>query len=338
MKKPKVTICTVHFSAAGGYDLKPHIEPFFASLKAQTYEHVEIFCLDNASTDEAAKAMLSKIPGVTTMFLPANRGTCAYNAIFPLATGEYFWIATMDTRYEPDFLEKLVAEAERHPDGGSFGGALLSLRAGKERAVVDSLGTSINRWQSVWDRDQGKEYVASNYAPVEDVFGLSGATVLFRRKALQDIALANGDIWDETYFMYYEDVDVSFRLQWQGWKAYVVHSARGFHVRTLVEKHVRGGKIVRVLLGRFGKSDFYKFYANRNKILLLLRNWNPDFSFGVHLRTCLELIGRLAFVLLFEPASRRGVLEAWRLRRTIEQPTYRPHRKIAAERVEHFMR
>lgn len=334
MTQPKVTICTVHYSAQGGYDLKPHIAPFFSSLAAQTYTNVEVFCLDNASTDEGAKEMLRAQPGVTTFFLDANRGTCAYNEILSRVTGKYLWIVTMDTRFAPDFLEQLVREAEARPEGAAFSGALLSLRGENQTPVIDTLGIGVNAFLSVWDRDQGKAYRQETYAPVEEVFGISGATTLFRMEALRSVLLREGWVWDERFFMYYEDVDLAFRLQWQGWKAFVVHAARGWHVRTLAEKQVPGGKIARVLAGRLGKSPFYQYHTARNKVLLLLRNWNRDLHWSIHLRTTLELLGRLAFLLLFEPASRQGVRDAWRQRRDLEAPKYRPDRASAALRLE----
>lgn len=335
--QPLVTISVIHFSLKDGFSVKQHLQPLFDCLFAQTYKNVEIFCVDNASTDEEAKQMLRDLPGVTTIFLDANRGTCAHNEVFRRAKGKYLWCVTMDTRYEPDFLERLVAQAETLPEGGIFGGALLYLDQGQKTQRVDTLGTGINSFHSFWDRDQRLEYHPEAYPAVEEVFGISGASALYSMEALRDIRLGDGTVWDERFFMYYEDVDVSYRLQWRGWRSYVIHAARGWHVRTLAERQAPGGRIARILLGRRGKTDFHKYYANRNKIWLLYRNFSKEFSLGTKIASLLELTGRLAWLTLFEPASRRAVRDAWKDRRLLERTPPRPDEKTAAKRIEAFM-
>lgn len=337
-KQPLVTISVIHFSLEDGFSVKQHIQPLFESIFAQTYKNVEIYCIDNASTDKEAIQMLQDLPGVEVILLKDNLGTCAHNEVFRRAKGKYLWCVTMDTRYDPDFLEKLVAAAEDHPEGGSFGGALLYLGEDLQSRRIDSLGTGVNHYHSFTDRGHGQSYRDNDPAFVEEVFGISGATVLYSTEALKDIALQDGTVWDERFFMYYEDVDVSYRLQWRGWLSYLVHGAQGRHVRTLAEKHLPGGRIARILLSRGGKSDFHKYYATRNKLWLLMRNFSPFFSWKTKVCTSLEVLGRLAWLTLFEGASRRGVRDALRDRHNLEHVVPRGSEKSAAQRIEKLMR
>lgn len=334
--QPLVTISVIHFSLKDGFSTKHHIAPLFESLAAQTYKNVEIFCVDNASTDEEAKDMVRTLPGVTPIFLKENRGTCVHNEVFARARGSYLWCVTLDTRYEPDFLEKLVQCAEQLPKGASFGGALRYLQEGQGE-IADTLGIAINRFHSFRDRYQRQPYNEAAFPAVEEVFGISGASVLFRMDALRDIALPNGEIWDERFFMYYEDVDVSYRLQWRGWRSYLVHAAKGWHVRTLVERHVAGGRIARILSSRRYKSNFYRYYANRNKLWLLWRNFRKDFSLHTKVATSLEIAGRLAWIVVFERTSWRAVQDGWKERHALYRQPALPDEKTAAKRIESFM-
>lgn len=334
---PLVTISLVHFSLKDGYSIKHHLQPFFESLFAQTYKNVEIFCVDNASTDEEAMEFLRNLQGVTVIWEKTNRGTCVHNEVFKRAKGKYLWCVTMDTRYEPDFLEKLVEAAEKRPTGGAFGGALLFLDQENKTERVDTLGTAINIWNSFAERHHKEIYAQKSFPEVEEIFGISGATVLYRTEALQDIALSNGDVFDERFFMYYEDVDVAYRLQWRGWGSFMVHGARGWHVRTVSERVVRGGRVIRILRSRKNKSSLNRSLSTRNKMWLLWRNLRPAFSWRVRLATALEVLGRVAYILVFERALVASLNEAWRQRSTLERLPAKPDEKTAARRIEALM-
>lgn len=338
--QPLITLSVIHYSLKDGFSVKEHLEPFFASVFAQTYKNIEILCVDNASTDEEAKAYLSSLSsrGVRTIFLKENIGTCAHNAVLPEVKGKYLWCLTMDTRYEPTFLEELVAAAEKHTRGGAFGGPLLSLEEGRPTNHIDSLGTAVNIWSSFSERANGKEYQAANYPKVEEVFGISGATVMYRMKALQDIALSDGKVWDERFFMYYEDVDICYRMQRRNWHSHIVHAALGYHVRSLKEQPTSGGRLAQILNSRKSKPLFYRGVPTRNKLWLLFRNHSPASSFQVHVATSLEVLGRLAFILLFERDVLPYVRAAWSERKSLEKAQPVPNEKLVAYRVEHFMR
>lgn len=345
---PLITLSIIHFSLKDGFSLREHLEPFFESILSQTYRHIEIYCVDNASTDEEAKEYLRNLSdrGVQTIFLDKNRGTCAHNAVLPLAKGKYFWCLTMDTRYDPTFLERLVEEAERRPRGGAFGGALLSFGGKETPDHIDSLGTSINIWSSFAERGNGMLYEGQKLPPVEEVFGISGATVLYRMDALRDIMFADQTVWDEGFMMYYEDVDVCYRMQRRDWQSYLVHAAKGYHVRTLKERKVFGGRVARILRSRKIKSQagkkvsssvFYRALPTRNKLWLLMRNHSAAYSPIVHIATALEVLGRIAYIIVFERDLLTAVREAWEGRKLLEKQAAVPSEKVAAQRIERLM-
>jgi hypothetical protein len=83
------------------------------------------------------------------------------------------------------------------------------------------------------DRGQNEQDVGL-YEQEEQVFGCSAAALLARRDALDAVAL-EGEVLDETFFMYKEDVDLSWRLRLAGWECWYVPRAVAYHARTSVE-------------------------------------------------------------------------------------------------------
>jgi GT2 family glycosyltransferase len=66
--------------------------------------------------------------------------------------------------------------------------------------------------------------------PAREVFGASGAAVLFRRAALDEAADVTGEIYDDRYFSYGEDIDLAWRLRSLGWTVRYTPDARAHHV------------------------------------------------------------------------------------------------------------
>lgn len=123
-----------------------------------------------------------------------------------------------DAVAEPNWLSALC-EAMRTDDGIGIATGLFLHRDGQK---IDSTGD----WYSIWGlafprlRDE-----AAATAPNSGyVFGATGGASLYRTKMLEEIGL-----FDERFFAYYEDVDLSFRAQLTGWKVYYTNKALAYH-------------------------------------------------------------------------------------------------------------
>ena len=88
---------------------------------------------------------------------------------------------------------------------------------------LDSTGNLYTVWGLAYPRGRG-ELVSSKYDGREDVFGASGGASLYRVKMLEEVGL-----FDEDFFAYYEDVDISFRAQLAGWKVRYVPESVAYH-------------------------------------------------------------------------------------------------------------
>ncbi len=307
--KPLVTISFIHYSEVGGYSTIHHIRPFLESIFAQTYRNIEVFCVENASNDLRYKEILAEFPKVTLIKLPKNLGTCAHNVVISKAKGEFVWCTTLDTRYEPNYLEKLVASAEKLPDGASFGGTLFRMNSDtlEKTDEIDTQGILATKAHQFHERNTRLHIKQENLIehPVS-VFAISGATVLYRKSALDSIKYEDGTHFDETFFMYKEDIDVGYRLLWQGWKNYCIPNVIGYHVRSVVEKNIAINKTTSSMLNRFNKSDFGATLSYRNHLYLLYKNYSRDYPSLILFLTGFYFLGRIMFAFVFEPRLRKA--------------------------------
>jgi len=108
-----------------------------------------------------------------------------------------------------------------------------------------------------------------------EIFGVSGAGSLYRKEALESIKFEN-EYFDEDFFMYKDDIDVSWRLRWQGWKLYCITDAVFWHGRTSggISEKVKGFKnrLLSVIRNERAKPLYIKKLSFKNQQLLLLKN------------------------------------------------------------------
>ena len=214
------------------------------SLLRQTLPPQSIHVVDNGSGDGTVDWLASEHPTVDVLAWPENRGfAAACNAGIARATGRFILVLNADTTLAPDCLGQLLAGAARHPN------ASLSPKILRGDGVhIDSTGLLLRRRRfSPMDRGEG-EHDAGQYDAECEIFGPTGAAALFPRALLKDVA-PEGEVYDEAFFAYYEDVDLAWRLQSLGSGSWCIPAA--------VVQHARRGP------GTVGGPLFARGYANR---------------------------------------------------------------------------
>ena len=228
------------------------------SLQAQTFTDFSVLVIDNASTDGTVEFVRSHYPTAAVLQNFKNLGYAkANNQGIKLAKSPYVLVLNPDVILEPDFLARLVALADQQPQAGSFGGKLLKLhsqaidqqdQSGLRQAVksdlIDSAGLLIYRSRKVVNRGEGQKD-QGQYDQTEEVFGLSGAVVLYRRGALEAVAV-NKQYFDDDFFAYKEDIDLAWRLRLYGFAAWYLPTSVAYHYRQLAAADPGpGGKKIR---------------------------------------------------------------------------------------------
>ncbi len=222
------------------------------SLARQTLP-AEIVVVDGASADGSRELVRERFPDVTLLSLPANRGfAAAVNAGIEHALArdsEYVALLNNDATAAPEWLARLVATAERHPECGTVTAKLLR-RDGRR---IDSTGDFYSSWGWAYPRGRDELDRGQYDAPaLREVFCGSGGASLFRAGMLRDVGR-----FDEAYFAYLEDQDLGFRAQLMGWKARYEPSAIAYH-------HMMGTSAT--------IAHFDRYHALRNCIYLYVKN------------------------------------------------------------------
>jgi GT2 family glycosyltransferase len=222
-------------------------EAMLGSLRAQELRPAEIVVVDNGSGD-GSREWFQAQPDVRVISNSSNLGfAAAVNQGLRATDSTYVLLCNLDVELDPGFIAAVVARAETTPDIGSVGGRLRSGRGGQSR--LDSTGHLLFRSGWVQNRDQGSPD-DGRHRLAEEVFGVSAAAALYRRRMLDDVALA-GEVLCEDFFAYLEDVDLDWRARWRGWRAWYEPAAgashrrggSGLHATAPIERHVVANRV-----------------------------------------------------------------------------------------------
>ncbi|MBA2441854.1 MAG: glycosyltransferase family 2 protein [Rubrobacter sp.] len=198
------------------------LEACLASLREQSFRDFETLVVDNGSTDGSVELVELEFPEARVVTLEENRGfSAAVNRGIEESGSELVALLNNDTEQDPGWLAALVRAAEGHPEAGSFASKLLD--AG-ERGVLDGAGDALRRSGLPYRLGHG-EADRGRYDSLSPVFGACAAAALYRRAMLEDVGR-----FDEDFFAYCEDADLSFRAQLAGYRCLYVPGAVVYHV------------------------------------------------------------------------------------------------------------
>ncbi len=177
-----------------------------ASLQSLDYANFHIVLVDNGSTDGSEEQFRHALPTVELLQTGSNLGFgggCNVGIRHALAAGaEYVWLINSDATADPGALSALVRLAEGNPAIGAVGSVLLDADAAARVQLWG--GGRVGLWlgRSVHCRSAGTT-----------MDFVSGASMLLRPAALEQVGLFD----DASFFMYWEDTDLGFRLRKAGW-------------------------------------------------------------------------------------------------------------------------
>src|SRR5271166_3923672 len=205
----------------------------FASLDRQDYREIDVIIVDNASSDDT-RALLDHVASRwRVIYNDRNVGFAAgQNQAIRASGGEWVLCLNPDVVLSPDFISRLVAAGEEHPDAGSVCGKLLRwdpAAAQHKTDIIDSTGIYFTRNMRHLDRG-AEERDRGQYDRAQYVFGASGAAAMFRRDFIEDVSV-DGEFFDEEFFAFREDGDLAWRAQVMGWKCLYTPAAIAWHVR-----------------------------------------------------------------------------------------------------------
>lgn len=271
MESPDVFSCTVVIVTWNARDV---VRECLASLAPQlgSAGSREIVVVDNGSNDETVQMLAREFPHVRVIASPLNLGFAA-GANLGIAAAHHDTVVLLnnDATADPGFLDALLIALQARPEAAAVT-ARLVLADRYSRAEIGGLVDSSSRH---WARDDtGIELINStggeltrsgngrdrdwlvpvteHARPAGDVLAFSGGAAALRRSAFNEVGA-----FDERYFMYYEDSDLSWRLRRAGWQIHYEPTA------TVRHRHAASSGT---------ESDFFLFHNHRNRVLFALKN------------------------------------------------------------------
>ena len=196
-----------------------------ASLSKQSHENFKIVLIENGSNDESADEFkkLEQQYGdlLHTIYNQKNLGFAGgvNSGIEWAIKNSYDYVALFnnDAIADKDWLSELVSTAHKMQSGITTG--LLLHENGK---TIDSTGDWYTTWGLPFPRNRNGS--TDDAEPEGYVFSGSGGASLFSTAMFKEIGL-----FDEDFFAYYEDTDISFRAQLAGYKVYYQPKAIAYH-------------------------------------------------------------------------------------------------------------
>ena len=275
------------------------------SVWAQTEQDFELIVIDNGSTDESleqARSYCSR-ENFTLIENGTNTGfSHAVNQGIAMAESEYVVLFNNDAFAEPQWLAELIRTAETDPK--IFAVQSLMIRH-FDRELADDAGDYVTWMGFACKTGDGRR--VSRYTKQKRVFSACGGAALYRKSILDEIG-----VFDELFFAYYEDVDLSWRANNFGYRNVYCPTARCRHICGATTGAVRYNPFKSIQSGR---NSILLPYKNQ-PILMLVLNFIP------------MLLGYLLKVLMFRLRGfggdyAKGFREAWAALPKINKPKFK---------------
>ena len=245
--------------------------------------------VDNASTDNTRSLLAEFSDRIEIVANEVNNGFAGgQNQAIRRTKTPWVLVFNPDVRAASGFLSRLLQAGEIDPLVGTVCGKLISMspdfRTPAEKgepAFVDSTGIYFTPELRHFDRGSGTGDLGQ-FERAEYVFGATGAAALYRREMIEDVTI-DSEFFDEDFFAYREDADLSWRAQLLGWKCLYTPSAIAFHVRRVLPSN------------RSEAGTLVNMHSVKNRFLMRVKNVDGTlyrrYWFAITLRDLLVVAG-----------------------------------------------
>jgi GT2 family glycosyltransferase len=236
---------------------KKYLKTCLSSLENQTLDSYEVIIVDNGSEDDSVSYINNNFSFVKVIELKKNEGFArAVNIGIKASKSELIFLLNNDTELPSNLLETLYNEARTEKSYLFFACKMVNYY---NREEIDSAGDrfAITSFHTQVFRIGAGEHI-NNYDRKLEVFSACAGAALYRKEFFDKVGY-----FDEDFFAFQEDIDISFRAQLQGYKCLFLPKAIVYHMRGGTAKN---------------KSYWHIYYGYRNHIWLLVKNL-PSYLF-----------------------------------------------------------
>lgn len=244
-KTPLVSIITVNYNSTEVTCEMLH------SLKESTFKNFEVIVVDNASKIDPTDKLKDALPSVKVILAKKNLGFSGGNNLgIRNANGDYIFLLNNDTELTPRLIELLIHSFSLDK---SIGIVCPKIKFFFSKDIIQYAGfNKFNRFTGRTTAIGSRQPDSDKYSISGFTHGAHGAAMMIKREVLSTVGLL-----PESYFLYYEEWDWSFKIIKAGYKIYFESSAEVFH-----KESMSTGK----------ESTLKAYYQSRNRVLLMKRN------------------------------------------------------------------
>lgn len=219
--------------------------------------YIEIIIIDNASTDDTYEWIRENYPEIIFERLNQNYGfSYAVNEGIRLARGEYVLLLNNDTELESNFLEELLLVIESDKQVFSVCSQMIQYH---NQDLIDDAGDEYNLLGWAYKRGDGQ--AVDTYNKVEQVFSACAGAAIYRKSVFEEIGY-----FDENFFAYMEDVDISYRALIHGYKNMYCPEAKVLHIGSATS----GSKYNAFKVRLAARNNIYVPYKNMPFLQLII--------------------------------------------------------------------
>ncbi len=315
------------------YESIEYLPYFLENLYKQDYKNLQFYAVNSNLKEDCpdVKYLKEKYPQIKIIQPKNNTGFAkGHNLMIRQAIKdgcEFYLCLNFDLLLEQNFISELLNSILKDNKNACATGKIkvwdfknkdTAQDFGKTN-FLDSTGLKITKEHRFLDRGQG-EIDYGQYDKEEKVFGSSGTACLFRLSSLKDVAFTNEkgekEFFDELMFMYKEDVDLAYRLQWAGYNCIYTPKAVAYHDRTVKSS---GKGIFSIIKNRWNRNPKYKQWSWLNHHIILKKFIDNNYSWKVRLATFFYEIKTFIYILFFETYLLKQYWELFKLRNKIKE-------------------
>lgn len=297
------------------YNGERYLKDCIEALREQSYLDFETILIDNASTDSSYE-WLSDYENIIFKRLDKNYGfSRAVNEGIQMARGKYVLLLNNDTIVERDFVKALVEAIEE--DERIFG-VSSKMIAYQDHSIMDDAGDEYSILGWAYKLGDGKSVELFDKAG--KVFSACAGAALYRKAVFDEIGL-----FDESFFAYMEDVDISYRARIYGYYNIYCPEAKVYHIGSATS----GSKY----------NDFKVKLSARNNIYVPYKNM-PFLQLLVNL-PALFIGGMIKYIWFqrkgFGKAYKQGLVEGFKTLKQVKKVPFRERRIVNYLHIEYLL-
>ncbi|OGH67369.1 MAG: hypothetical protein A3B90_01625 [Candidatus Magasanikbacteria bacterium RIFCSPHIGHO2_02_FULL_41_13] len=304
---------------------KKYLPFLFESLKRQTFSDYEFILIDNSSNADVIRVAEDELKKIGCPYKVLDAGgnvgfSAGHNLAYKNSNTAYFLLLNPDMYLNKDVLANMLAFLDVHHDTSNVSVRLMrwDFDHGVEGFTndVDAIGIRLFRNRRAVEWLTGEAWTQENSSldvqkifgkSATEVFGASGAFVMYRRASIEKVLLPGENIFDPTYHSYKEDLDLAYRLRNAGFTSYVILNTVAYHDRTGAGPRNLGDAAA--IKNKKTQPYYVSFHSYKNHIRTLYKNeyWQNfllDFPFILWYE-----LKKFGFLLLTNP---KVVIVGWK--------------------------